>query len=63
MEDDNRIQERYKLTAQRLAAISDPKEREEAIITALASAYRDGMSDDFMQHLKGVRARRKGLER
>ena len=62
-ENDNRIQERYKLTARRLAAITDPKEREEAFLCALAGAYNDGMHDDFMQHLKGERAKREGVER
>lgn len=62
-ENDNRIQERYKLTARVLAAIGDAKKREEAFLDALASAYNDGMHDDFMQHLKGERAHREGVER
>lgn len=63
MMDNEIIKERYLATARELAAIDDPDDRREAFLCALAGAYNDGMHDDFMQHLKGERAHREGVER
>lgn len=57
------IEDRFSASARRLAGISDPLERETEIRKALADAYRDGMGDEFLQHLKGVYGDRKVLER
>ncbi len=57
------IEDRFSASARRLAGISDPLEREAEIRKALAEAYRDGMSDEFLQHLMGIYGDRKELER